>query len=93
MNLSFKDKVALVIGAGSGMGLAAAQAFAAEGAAVALVDTNESAVRTAAEKLAASGHKAIAVRCEANHRDEPSRASADARPRVRRDRHRDQAWR
>jgi threonine dehydrogenase-like Zn-dependent dehydrogenase len=52
MNLSFKDKVALVIGAGSGMGLAAAQAFAAEGAAVALVDTNESAVRTAAEKLA-----------------------------------------
>jgi len=46
------------------MGLSAAQAFAAEGAAVALVDTNESAVRTAAEKLAASGHKAIAVRCD-----------------------------
>ena len=64
MNLSLKDKVALVTGAGSGMGLAAAQAFAAEGAAVALVDTNESAVRTAAEKLAASGHKAIAVRCD-----------------------------
>ena len=64
MNLSFEKKVALVTGAGSGMGLAAAQAFAAEGAAVALVDTNESAVRTAAEKLAASGHKAIAVRCD-----------------------------
>src|SRR5438552_4098228 len=64
MNLSFEKKVALVTGAGSGMGLSAAQAFAAEGAAVALVDTNESAVRTAAEKLAASGHKAIAVRCD-----------------------------
>ena len=64
MNLSFEKKVALATGAGSGMGLSAAQAFAAEGAAVALVDTNESAVRTAAEKLAASGHKAIAVRCD-----------------------------
>jgi len=30
MNLSFENKVALVTGAGSGMGLAAAQAFAAE---------------------------------------------------------------
>ncbi len=36
MNLSFENKVALVTGAGSGMGLAAAQAFAAEGSAVAL---------------------------------------------------------
>ncbi len=56
MNLSLEKKVALVTGAGSGMGLSAAQAFAAEGAAVALVDTNESA--------AAAGHKAIAIRCD-----------------------------
>lgn len=64
MNLSFKDKVALVTGAASGMGLAAAQAFAAEGAAVGLVDINESAVRTAAEQLVAAGHKAIAIGCD-----------------------------
>src|SRR5207249_5664686 len=64
MNLSFENKVALVTGAGSGMGLAAAQAFAAEGAAVALVDINEPAVRTAAERLVAAGHKAIAIRCD-----------------------------
>jgi len=34
MRLSFENKVALVTGAGTGMGLAAAQSFAAEGAAV-----------------------------------------------------------
>src|SRR5437773_9136888 len=48
MNMGFDNKVALVTGAGSGMGLAAAQAFAEEGAAVALVDINEGAARTAA---------------------------------------------
>src|SRR5258708_28959215 len=64
MNLSLENKVALVTGAGSGMGLAAAQAFAAEGAAVALVDINESAVRIATERLVAAGHQAIAIRCD-----------------------------
>ena len=64
MNYSFKNKAALVTGAGSGMGLTTAQAFAAEGAAVALVDINESAVRAAAEQLAAAGHKAIAIHCD-----------------------------
>ncbi len=64
MNSSFENKVALVTGAASGMGLAAAQAFAAEGAAVALADVNETAARAAAEQLVAAGHKAIAVRCD-----------------------------
>jgi Short-chain alcohol dehydrogenase of unknown specificity len=64
MNLSYENKVALVTGAGSGMGLAAAQAFASEGAAVALVDINESAVREAAERLVVAGHKAIAIRSD-----------------------------
>ena len=64
MNLSFKGQVALVTGAASGMGLATAEAFAAEGAAVALVDMNESTVRTATERLVAAGHKAIAIHCD-----------------------------
>jgi NAD(P)-dependent dehydrogenase (short-subunit alcohol dehydrogenase family) len=63
MNLSFENKIALVTGAGSGMGLATAKAFAEAGAAVVLADINENAVRSAAEELVSAGHKAIAVRC------------------------------
>ena len=64
MSRTFENRVSLVTGAGSGMGLTTAQAFAAEGAAVALVDINESAVRTAAEQLVSAGHNAIAIRCD-----------------------------
>ena len=64
MNLSFENKVALITGAGSGMGLATAKAFAASGAAVALADWNEKVVRAAADELAAQGHKALAVACD-----------------------------
>lgn len=64
MNLSFENKVALVTGAASGMGLAAAQAFAAEGATVVLADVNEAAARAAAEQLVAAGHKAIGIGCD-----------------------------
>ena len=64
MNLSFENKVALVTGAASGIGLATARAFVEAGAAVALADVNEAAVRSAADDLVAAGHKAIAVRCD-----------------------------
>jgi NAD(P)-dependent dehydrogenase (short-subunit alcohol dehydrogenase family) len=63
MNGYFNDKIALVTGAGSGIGLATARAFAEAGAAVALVDVHEDAIRSVAEELVSSGHKAIAVRC------------------------------
>ena len=64
MNISFENKVALVTGAASGLGLATAKAFAASGAAVVLADWNEKAVHSAADELAASGHKALAIRCD-----------------------------
>lgn len=63
MNISFENQVALVTGAGSGMGLATAKAFAEAGAAVVLADIHEQAVRSAAAALVAAGHHAIAVRC------------------------------
>src|SRR5260370_2856614 len=64
MNISFENKVALVTGAGSGLGLATAKAFAQSGASVALADANESAVQSAAQELSAQGHKALAIHCD-----------------------------
>ena len=63
-NGNFTGKVALVTGAGAGMGLATAQVFAEAGAAVVLADRNEETVHAAAEKLTAAGHKVIAVACD-----------------------------
>jgi NAD(P)-dependent dehydrogenase (short-subunit alcohol dehydrogenase family) len=62
--LDFSGKVALVTGAAAGMGLATARAFAEAGAAVVLADFKEDAVKAAAEELAATGHRAISVRCD-----------------------------
>src|SRR5208337_503428 len=64
MNISFEGKVALVTGAGSGMGLATAKAFAEEKAAVVLADVQEKAILAAAEELVAAGHKALAIPCD-----------------------------
>lgn len=62
--LDFTGKVALVTGAASGMGLAAAQAFAEAGAAVVMADFREDMVRSEAQTLINASHKAIAVRCD-----------------------------
>ena len=64
MNISFENKVALVTGAASGLGLATAKAFAKAGASVVLADWNEKEVQTAAKELANEGNKTLAVPCD-----------------------------
>jgi NAD(P)-dependent dehydrogenase (short-subunit alcohol dehydrogenase family) len=64
MNISFENKVALVTGAASGLGLATARAFAEAGASVVMADWNEKAVQAAAKELADKGHPILAVRCD-----------------------------
>src|SRR5258707_9450554 len=59
-----QKKIAPVPGTCSGMGLTTTRAFAEAGAAVALADLNESAVRSAAEELVSPPHKAIGVHCD-----------------------------
>ena len=50
MNISFENKIALVTGAASELGLATAKAFAESDVSVVLADWNEKAVRSAAEE-------------------------------------------
>lgn len=57
----FSGQVALVTGAGQGMGLVTAQKFAEAGAAVVIADWNGAAASAAAAELVAAGHQAIAV--------------------------------
>src|SRR5712692_7711806 len=61
---NFENKVALVTGAASGMGLATAWAFARAGAAVVLADAGKDAVETAAGELTSAGRQAVGVTCD-----------------------------
>jgi NAD(P)-dependent dehydrogenase (short-subunit alcohol dehydrogenase family) len=62
--MRFKDKVAIVTGAGQGIGEAYALALAAEGAAVSLAEINEENGRRVAGAIEASGGKALFVKTD-----------------------------
>jgi len=57
-----QDRIALITGAGGGLGLAMAKLFAAEGAHVVLSDLNGEAIEAGAAEIAAAGGRASFVR-------------------------------
>jgi len=64
MSKNFKDKVAFVTGAGSGIGRTAAVAFAREGANVAVTDIDEKGNQETARLIEELGARSLAVRCD-----------------------------
>src|SRR5437879_3785262 len=56
-----EGRAALITGAGSGIGRAAAELFAAEGAVVAVVDLRVTAARETVDKIASTGGRGLAL--------------------------------
>ena len=66
----FEGKVALVTGAGGGIGLATARAFAEAGASVIVADNNATLVNEAAEGLRSAGREALPITCDVRDRSQ-----------------------
>ena len=62
------DRVAVLTGAASGIGLATAGLFASVGARVVLGDLDEAGLATAVDRIEASGGRALARRCDVRDR-------------------------
>ena len=71
-------RVALVTGAGAGIGAAVATRLAAEGAHVAVVDRDGDAARSVAGEIKASGGRAIGVAADVTQPEEVASAVAEA---------------
>ncbi len=65
-----QNHIAVITGAGSGIGRAIALGYAREGAQVALLDTNEEAVAEAAQEIRRSGGQAESFRLDVSKRED-----------------------
>jgi len=70
-------KVALITGAGSGMGRAAAKLFAKEGAKVACADYVEETVKETAEMIKKEGGKSLAIKADVSKWEDVDRAVSE----------------
>jgi NAD(P)-dependent dehydrogenase (short-subunit alcohol dehydrogenase family) len=67
--MRLKDKVAIITGAGSGQGKAAAKLFASEGAKVVIAEWNEENGKRVEEEIVAAGHEAIFMKTDVSNEE------------------------
>lgn len=82
MTASFVGKVALVTGASSGIGEAAAVALAAQGATVALAARRADRLASLVQRIEATGAKALALSCDMTSEAEAIKAVEDTAARL-----------
>jgi len=76
MKLSYENRVAIVTGAGSGIGRAACLQLAQEGAKIAAVDINAEQLNTVVAEITAAGGKALALVCDISNEEQVKAAVA-----------------
>ena len=76
--MRLKDKVALITGAGMGMGRAAGLLFAREGAKIAALDLNRKAGEETVARIRQQGGDAVFLQCDVGFEDQVERAIAQA---------------
>ena len=77
MSKQLQDRIAIVTGAASGIGLEIARTYAREGAKVAIADVNRDAAETAAAALRGEGGKAMAIAADVTDEGQVNAAVAE----------------
>lgn len=76
-DMEFQDQVVTVTGAAQGIGRSIAEAFAAEGAKVAIVDVRRDRAEEVVTAIANKGGSAVAIACDVGRREDVDRAAAE----------------
>jgi len=71
---TFNDKIVVVTGAASGIGLAICRRFSRDGARIAMLDVNEPALKAVGGEMAGLGVDCLGVRCDVSRQEESTAA-------------------
>lgn len=76
--MRLKDKVAIITGAGQGLGAAYARKFCEEGARVVIADISKEKLQTVAKEIAAAGYEAFALKMDVSDETDAERLASQA---------------